>query len=288
MTKLTRTINGFIASMMPVSSSWDEEHFRPFRLGIDYPFQMKIPSYSLKSLKTEKAHYPQCHVYTFGEEHLLLNSYEDIDYSGEGCFTISLDVGTRNLYMLLNNDPFVLFGVDVTENNIANAIQISSIDSEPELFMSGIKKIGSVALAGVFDEFPVVYGLARIDLEFENDEPLSVNSVEISGCPDRSYVFGKEDGSIPVTSSPVVYKKEFSLFFKKGDSLKDVFHVYESGTMPVEITVRCTYGGIDTTLVIPVPTLKRNHIHTVVLRNIDNNITSTLHVEKWMENGHIQ
>lgn len=277
MTKFARTINSFITSvMMPVLSSNDyTQPVRLYRLGIDYPFQLKIPEFAMNS--------PQCHVYTFSKDCLLLESYEDIDYSREGRFTIPLDVEVRNLYMLLNNDPFVLFGVDVTENNIANTIQISSVESEPELFMSGIKRIISINPTCEFEEFPVVYGLARIDLNPGNDERLSVDGMEISGCPDRSYVFGKVDGAIPVTSSPVIYKKEFSPSIKKGNFLKDAFHVYESGIKPVEVTVYYTYDGIESKTVIPIKTLKRNHIYTIELSNLNHDVTGELHIKKWMD-----
>lgn len=277
MTKIACTINNFItAVMMPVLSSNDYiQPNRLYRLGIDYPFQLKIPEFAENS--------PQCHIYTFSKDYSLLESYEDIDYSREGRFTIPLDVEARNLYMLLNNDPFVLFGVDVTENNIANAIQISSVESEPELFMSGIKRITSINPASEFEEFPVVYGLSRIDLNPGNDERLSVDGMEISGCPDRSYVFGKDDGAIPITSSPVIYKKKFSPSIKKENFLKDVFHVYESGIKPVEVTVHYTYDGIQSKTVIPIKNLKRNHIYTIELSNVNCDIIWELHIKKWMD-----
>lgn len=275
-----------IASTMSLLSSCTlEEHFREKVVEVEYPFQLEIPTFTTEDMNMGIEQYPQCHIYAFGEGNSLLKSYEYINYDDNGYFTVPLDMRTRNLYMLLNEEPFILHEEGFEESSILNSVHVSSENSEPDVFMSGVKELSVILPDGETDQFPVVYGLARIDVDVNpgDDKSLVVKSMKISGCPDRTFIFPKEDGSIPENSISMTYKKAFLPFLQKGELKKGAYFVYENGPVPVTITMYCIYDGVEVTVDVPVETLKRNYVYTVKLTDIGQNIIGTVLVEEWLD-----
>lgn len=290
MSKLKNVVCAVLISTITVFSSCTlEEHIRPQIVEVEYPFQLAIPTFIPDDMNMGIDQYPQCHIYAFSGDNSMLKSYEYVNYSDDGYFTIPLDMRARNLYMLLNEEPFILHEESVEENSIANSVHVLSANSEPDIFMSGVKELSVILPDGETDEFPVVYSVARIDIDVNSgdDKPLLVTGMKISGCPDRTYLFARADGSIPENSTSVTYKKEFFPSLKKGELLKGAYFVYENGQLPVTITMYCTYDGTNTTVDLSVPTLLRNHVYTVKLTDIGQTITGAIVVEKWTDRGNI-
>lgn len=122
--------------------------------------------------------------------------------------------------------------------------------------------------------------VARFDLDSLRDPLIKISRIVIENAATSTLLFA---GTTSIPHLPGrAYEQTFDPAFSDG-TREDLFRIYENNSVPVKVTVYCTYKDIPVVVRLERPVIERNKIYKITIQNVGAEITGIFEVEPWEE-----
>lgn len=220
-------------------------------------------------------------VYQFSGGKFYLKQQVAPNANGE----ISVSAASGSRLYFISGIPFSLSGETIDEENFRNiAVGRDLHDNSAPEFMTAVVDLGSDAETRSAGDPRVVSlkrSVARLDIDASADSKIRISEILVEDAPAAIYPFREGETASEETVS---YRKVFETGV--GGKQESVFCLFES-PRPVHVVLLGNYDDAPLRLKMELPTVERNKVYAVEVRNSGAVIEGTVEVKPWDEGGTI-
>lgn len=218
-------------------------------------------------------------VYQFNNGKFYLK--QQVEANAKGEISISATGGSR-LYFI-SGVPFSLSGETIDEEHFRNiAIGRDLHDNTAPEFVTAVVDLGDAAETRGGGDPRVISlkrSVARLDIDASADSKIRISEILVEDAPAAIYPFREGETASEETVS---YRKTFET--EVGGKQESVFCVFES-SRPVHVVLVGSYDDAPLRLRVELPTVERNQVYAVEVRNSGSMLEGTVKVKPWDEGG---
>ncbi len=221
---------------------------------------------------------PEMSVFQFSNGEFYLKQQVRPDAQG----TVSLPAMKASRLYFVCGVPFSLSGETIDEEHFRRiSIGRDLHDNTAPEFMTAVVDLDEAETrAGGSTVVSLKRSVARIDLNTTADKQIRIREVVIKDAPAEIYPFLE---GTPVSDETVTYRKVFDGEGVEGEQA-GVFRLFES-PRPVHVRVLGTYKEAPLQLDMELPTVERNKVYELEVRNAGATVEGTVEVKPWDEGG---